>query len=378
MRMKITKIANRLAADSAGGVAVIAALALPIVLGFAALGLEYGTALGTKSQNQRTSDIAAYAAAFEYQKKRSGTATENVALAQTAAESVAFLNGVSSGVSVSFDDLENATYVDVAISENKGVFLSRLIRPNDSLTINTSSRVFLGNVGFTPCVLALGDYKHDGFTVHGSAGTYNLTGCGIGANTGIEATGVFIDSSCAAPSFNKSNACAEQTTQGGFTDPFIDVTNWPNDPMDDAICDYTGSLLGDLSTNVGGDDYELKPGVLCINEVSSKFASVFSDPYGTGNTLIMKAGVDFTMSGGEQSFSVKPSTAGDFAGVGFYGPMSNVTTSGNAAFSIDGLSCLGIVVNSMTFNGNVTLNAECDEDDVNFIAYGNSQPRLIR
>lgn len=378
MTVKIAEIAKRLASDTKGGVAISVAMALPVVLGVAALGLEYGTALGTKSQNQRTSDIAAYAAAFEYQKKRSGTAAENIALARTAAESVASLNGVSSGVSVRFDDPENATYVDVAISEDRGSFLSRLIRPNDSLTINTSARVFLVDSGFTPCVLALGDYKHDGFTVHGNAGTYNLTGCGIGANSAIEATGVFIDASCAAPSFNKSDACAEQTTQGGFTDPFIDITNWPDDATDDAICDFTGSLLGDLSTNVGGDDYQLKPGVLCVDGVSRKFASVFSDPYGTGNTLIMKAGVDFTMSGGEQSFSVRPSTAGDFAGVGFYGPKSDVTTSGNATFSIDELSCLGIVVNSMTFNGNVTLNAECDEDDVNFVAGGNRQPRLIR
>jgi len=64
--------------------------------------------------------------------------------------------------------------------------------------------------------------------------------------------------------------------------------------------------------------------------------------------------------------------------VALYAPGSDITTSGNASFSIDGLSCLGLVVNSMTFNGAVTLNAECNEDDINFDAYGNGRPRLIR
>ncbi|GGD29837.1 TadE/TadG family type IV pilus assembly protein [Sinisalibacter lacisalsi] len=376
MPVRFAKIARHLAANTKGGVAVIVALSLPVILGFGALALEYGAALGVKSENQRTSDIAAFAAAFAYKNTMSG---EKAAAATAAAEAVASLNGVSSGITVSFDDPADATYVDVDISEDRPVYLSRLIRRNDSVTINTTSRVSLGDAGFTPCVLSLGDFKHDGFTVHGNAGTYNVTGCGIGSNGAFEATGVFIDTRCAAPSFNKSDACAEQTIQGGFTDPLADITNWPNDSTDDAVCDFTGSLLSDLSTNVGGEDYQLKPGVLCVSESSDKFDSVFSDPYGSGNTLIVKAGVHLKMSGGEQSFSVTPSTSGNFAGVGMYAPMSDVTTSGNASFSIDGLSCFGLVVNSMTFNGNVTLNAECDKDDINFGAGSNAgQPRLIR
>lgn len=109
MYVMIARVAKRLAADTTGGAAVIVAVALPVVLGFAALGLEYGSAIVAKSHNQRTSDIAAFAAAFEYNKHGSVDASKSVAL------SVASLNGVSSGVSVNFDNAESASYVDVVI-----------------------------------------------------------------------------------------------------------------------------------------------------------------------------------------------------------------------------------------------------------------------
>lgn len=372
MNVMITQVAKRFAADTAGGAAVIVAVSLPAILGFAALGIEYGSAIVTKSQNQRTSDIAAFAAAFAYNKNGSVDAAKSVA------ESVAALNGVVSVVSVNFDNAANASYVDVVISEEKPIYLSRMLRPNDSVTIHTTSRVSMGDSGFTPCILSLGEFTHDSFTLNGKAGTYTATGCGIAANAAFEANGVNVDTDCVAPSFNKADACTNQTIKGGFSDPLANVTNWPNDPADNAVCDHTGSLLGNLSDDLGGGEYQLLPGVLCVDDISGSFDAVFSNPAQGGNTLIVKAGVHLDISGGKKSFSVRPSTSGTFEGVAIYAPKSDITTSGNASFSIDGLSCLGLVVNSMTFNGTVTLNAECDADDIHFNAFGSGQPRLIR
>lgn len=382
MNSRIAETARRLATDTTGAVAIIVALALPVLLGFGALSLEYGSSLVTKSQNQRTSDIAAYAAAFEYIKKRSSDADQRVAAARVAAEHAARLNGVSSGVSVSFDNAANATYVDVEISEEKPLVLSQLIHAEQSLTINTTSRVSLGQAGFVPCILALGGGKKDGFTKNGTAGSIELDGCGVGSNGQIDANGQTINADCAAPNFKKpGQTCESETYQQDFTNPFSDLTNWPVDSTDDAVCDFTGSFPDDLSTQVGGNgnsaEYRLRSGVLCVDSFSGNFP-VVSDPGGPGSTLILKAGVDFEMKGND-SFDIKPPANGDFTGVAIYAPESDIVMSGKPDLSIDGFGCSGLVANSMTFNGNVTLKAECDEKDTSFGAGGsNDRPRLIR
>lgn len=117
MPERVAKISKQFAASTEGGVAVIVAVSVPVILGFAALALEYGSGLVTKSKNQGTADIAAYAAAFEYNKNKSDRENERVAAAKKAAKSVAILNGVSSGVIVNFEAIEDAIFVEVTISE---------------------------------------------------------------------------------------------------------------------------------------------------------------------------------------------------------------------------------------------------------------------
>lgn len=378
----VESISKRFAIETLGSVAIVVSLSLPVLLGFGALAIEYGGALVTRSENQRTSDITAYAAAFEYKKNSSKSTGQKVDAATAAAGSVASLNGVTSGITVNFDNPADAKFVDVTISEDKPIFLSRLLVPNASVTITATSRVSLGGVVFTPCILALGDGKKAGFTANGNAGSYNVTGCGIGSNGEIAVNGQVIDARCAAAGFKNQTACEEEIDASDFVDPIANITEWPTNSFDDAVCHHTGSLLDDLSTKVSGKknsgDYQLKEGVLCVDEFSNKFGSVFSDPDGIGNTLIFKAGVDFNMSGGKQSLSVTPQTTGNFAGVGVYGPNSEVTVSGNATFSIVGFNCFGLIANSITFNGNVDLNAECDKSNPFFDAGLASQPKLVR
>ncbi|WP_373285266.1 TadE/TadG family type IV pilus assembly protein [Marivita lacus] len=60
-------------------------LSIPIILGFGALTIEYGGALVKRSENQRTSDIAAYTAAFEYKRKKSEQTDQKINAAKSAA-----------------------------------------------------------------------------------------------------------------------------------------------------------------------------------------------------------------------------------------------------------------------------------------------------
>jgi uncharacterized membrane protein len=52
-----------------GSVTIIAAIAIPILIGFIALAAEFGHGLVTKTENQRVADLSAYAGALAYSAK---------------------------------------------------------------------------------------------------------------------------------------------------------------------------------------------------------------------------------------------------------------------------------------------------------------------
>ena len=67
--------------------------------------------------------------------------------------------------------------IDVSISEDKPIYLSRLLRPDDSVTISTLARIRLAN---PPLAFSRSTMKKEGVRVNGSpAGNYNLDGCTI-------------------------------------------------------------------------------------------------------------------------------------------------------------------------------------------------------
>lgn len=391
MQSKLRTKFELLTVSTDGAIAILAALVLPVMLGFAALSLEYGRALVTETENQRVSDISAFAAAFEY-RKASGDAEDKAAAARTAATTLAALNGVLSGITVTFDDPDAPTWVEVNITSDQMVYLSRLLRPNDSLTISTRARVALGEPGVIPCILANGSPSNGGVTVNGSSGTYSVENCGIGSNDELDVNGGTLETECTAVSYKKSDVCLidgepkEYINSGELENPVTSLTTWPTNPNDDSVCDFTGALLDDLSepatvctkNNCKVEDYILKPGTLCITDFQNDFSTLESSD--AGNTLIVQSGVDITISG-NQVMRVRPPSTGDFQGIALYAPGSDLTLSGNPTFSLTQLSCFGLVAQSMTFNGNVTLTANCDIEN-NPLASGYSsdagRPLLIQ
>ncbi len=86
--MLVSKL-GKFTSDQSGGIAIISAFALPAVLGISCLAVEYGHGLLVRGQNQRTADLAAYAAALTY----NDTNSDSSMLA--AAKSIAAINGVA-------------------------------------------------------------------------------------------------------------------------------------------------------------------------------------------------------------------------------------------------------------------------------------------
>src|ERR1700735_2069859 len=72
-----------------GGITLIAAIAIPVLIGFAALVAEYGHALVIRSDDQRVADLAAYAAGLAY------NTNSTTASMTSAPQAVAALNGIS-------------------------------------------------------------------------------------------------------------------------------------------------------------------------------------------------------------------------------------------------------------------------------------------
>lgn len=154
----LMNFAKRLRSENTGSVLLIVAIALPILLGFGALALGYGSALLAKAKDQRTTDLAAYAGAFEFN-QQSGNLNDKKDAAKVAAAFVATQNGVASGIKITFVPKDDPDSIKVERTGSKSIVLSNLTRPNSDVTITTMSVVNLGDGGggLIPCILASGN-----------------------------------------------------------------------------------------------------------------------------------------------------------------------------------------------------------------------------
>jgi len=170
----------RFAADERGAIGVLAALLFPILIGIAALSVEYGNGLLTKGQNQRIADLAAYAGAIAY--SSSGSTDTMTA----AARNVAALNGITaSNVTVQLvtsPRTSSSSAVNVKIATTNQLLLSPVISNISSLSISSSSYAQLGGQT-AACILALSS-SGTGVTLEGGTKITAST-CAINSNTTI-------------------------------------------------------------------------------------------------------------------------------------------------------------------------------------------------
>jgi len=170
----------RFLGDNRGAISVLAALLLPILIGFTALAVEYGNGLLAKGQNQRIADLAAYAGALAY--NSTGSTDTMTAVAQN----VAALNGISaSNVTVQLvtsPRLSSSSAVNVKIETTNNLFLSRVISNISSLSISSSAYAQL-NGQTSSCILAL-SASGTGVTLNGGTRITAST-CAVNSNTTV-------------------------------------------------------------------------------------------------------------------------------------------------------------------------------------------------
>ncbi|GGA99043.1 hypothetical protein GCM10011491_29120 [Brucella endophytica] len=151
--------------DRSGAIAILAALALPVVIGFVALSVEYGHGLLKKVENQRVADVAAYAGALAY---NAGNSEPDMV---AAARSAAALNGVAPGdvavALVASPKDPGSKAVRATVTTRKPLFLAPVLGAERTLSIGAQAFASIGKPG-SGCIVAL---KEGGAGIELSGGT---------------------------------------------------------------------------------------------------------------------------------------------------------------------------------------------------------------
>lgn len=165
-----------------GAVAIIAGLALPVLLGFTGLALEYGQILVVRAEAQRTADLASHAGAVAYAR------TGDTVPMTDAARAVARLNGFTDAeIAVALDPSvpsASGAAVRATITTPKPLFLPRLVGGDTSVDVVASA--VAGALGGEPnCVQAL-DANGSGITLSGGT-TMQANDCAVASNAEVRA-----------------------------------------------------------------------------------------------------------------------------------------------------------------------------------------------
>lgn len=168
------------ATDQHGSIAIMAAICLPIIIGFAALSVEYGYGLLVRDENQRTADLASYAGALAY----SDTNSED--RMRAAALHVAKLNGVDPAnvvVSLSSSPKDSRLQaVQVRVKTTNTLFLAPIVGMDRKLEIGAEAFSSFGPAE-TACIIAL-DKSASGVTLSGGV-RVGAPNCYVASNSDL-------------------------------------------------------------------------------------------------------------------------------------------------------------------------------------------------
>jgi Flp pilus assembly protein TadG len=402
-----------LCGDRRGGYSTVAALVLPIVVGFAGLGTETGLWFYTHQSMQGAADTAAFSAATAF--SRGGTTTY-AADARAVAARYGYVQGVS-GATVTVNrppasgpNAGNASAIEVLIQQPQQRLFSALFI-NSAMQIGARA-VARANAG-TGCVLSLDPTASVDISASGTPQVV-LNGCSMYDNSNSPTA--LTDSGSATISALSvsvvggiSGASHITTTNGIFTgaapvaDPYANV----------AVPPYSPSPCTDSFTARASGPSTMSPGVYCGGVNFNAGAVVNMEPglyvidggsfsvnggatiTGNGVTLLFTShtGTDFpnvTINGGAHvslnaaadattgpsglsamqgmvmymdrrapvgtAVRLNGGSAQNFSGA-IYLPTANVTFTGG---SVSNSSCLQLIADTISFGGNANFALNCD------------------
>src|SRR6201996_3717204 len=151
-RLSLPRLRLAVLADRRAGIGVIAAIAIPVLLGVASLVGEYGHSLLIKTDDQRIADLAAYAGGLAY------TANTTTAAMTSAAQAVAALNGIASSnvaaALVASPTGDGNQSVKVTISTSMPLYLAQILGARTSVPVASAAYAEIKAAG-SGCIIAL-------------------------------------------------------------------------------------------------------------------------------------------------------------------------------------------------------------------------------
>jgi Flp pilus assembly protein TadG len=170
--------------DSRGNISIVAAVVLTVLVGFAGLATEYGTALMTKSKTQPIADAAAYSGAMAYSASSSTTALNN------AVSRIATTNGIPSSAAVASlvtsPTGDGNQAVNVTVTSSSPLGLSRILGTSNSVSVASTAYAEMKSSGAS-CVVGLAS-SGNSILADGGA-TVRGTNCAVAAKNNLSISG---------------------------------------------------------------------------------------------------------------------------------------------------------------------------------------------
>lgn len=376
--------------DRKANIAMIAALASPLILGGAAFGADTTYWYFRDLELQAAADAAAHAAAIEM---RAGRSNEQVRAA-------ALREGRSNGYDSSRGSMvvntppQSGAYqqpkaVEVLLVERQERFFSAIF---DSREVNARARaVAIYESSGRACVLALSPSAPRAVSVSGSA-SLTLHGCTVMANS-VAADAVFLGGAASlntpciisvggtslTPRASMSECDAPVTQAPPVADPFASIP----EPVGSGSCQDANATTLQPGRYCNGlslrGTVHLAPGVYVIERGTFR-TNANAQITGTGVTIYLADGVD-THFNGNAEIDLRAPTSGTYSGILFFGaresegvehsfngtadsaltgalyfPSDDVEYAGN--FTGDN-GCTQVIGQTISWIGNATVEVDC-------------------
>jgi hypothetical protein len=396
--------------NKSGNIAIIAAILLPVLVGFIGLGTEVGYWHLTQRKLQQSADISAYSAGV---RMRSGDSKSDY---DAIAQEIAIKSGYDSSrgtITVSSPPVSGAytgdsNALEVVLTEFLPPLFTAVIR-NEPTSINARSVVLVqngskacvlaldtsaskalevsgtANVGFKNCDLAANSLADDAFDLSGSASLkteciYTVGGADYTSNLTLTS------SDCKVPKENSLYVA----------DPYRDVA----EPSIEGPCDNrknvgkpsgltTVNPIYNHSSGLKSHHYcsglqlkgkvKFNPGLYII-EGGTFSASAGAQIEGTGVTFYLTDGASMNLNGGA-TLNLAAPIIDPFSGILFFGTRSDSSIShsvnGGSSSTFQGLvyfaaghvsynggagmsnGCTQVIANTIQLTGNATIGSDC-------------------